>query len=227
MVMKRSLALVSAAAVFFSVLAGTAQALVIELVPADPTVSQGDTIEVDVVISGLDAGAPPSLGTFDLDLVFDPSILVPTAVTFGPFLGDPLVLEAITGFAVLPGLLDFFETSLLLPAELDALQPDSFPLATVSFTAAGPGSTSLIFSELILGDAFGDPLSATPSAGSVTVTPAPIPVPGTLFLLAPGLLMLVLRRRLSVTGTSSCPPPEDAFPARPVPPPCDVGSSGP
>jgi hypothetical protein len=193
--MKRSIAVVSAAGLFFCLLAGTVEAVLIELLPADQTVSQGDAVVVDVLISDHGAGAAPSVGAFDLDVAFDPSILVPTAVTFGPFLGDPLLLEAVSGFALLPGLLDFFETSFLLPAELDALQPEPLLVATLSFIAAGPGTTSLIFSDIILGDAFGDPLAATASSGSVTVTPGAIPVPGTLPLLAPGLLIVLLGRR--------------------------------
>jgi hypothetical protein len=193
-VKKGFLAVVSAAGLLFCSLAGTAQAIVIQFVPAAQTVSLGATVEVDVVISDLAGGAAPSLGAFDLDVTFDPGILAPTAVTFGPFLGDPSLMEAVTGFTFFLGLWDLFETSFLSGLELDALQPDPFLLATLSFEAVGLGTSSLLFSEVILGDAFGDPLTAASSTGSVTVTGGSVPAPGTAWLLAPGLLFLLWKR---------------------------------
>jgi hypothetical protein len=214
-VKKGILAVVSAAGLFFGSLDGTAHAIVIQFVPGVQTVSLGDTVDVEVRILDLGGGAPPSLGAFDLDVTFDPSILTPTAVTFGAFLGDPSLLEAVTGFTFFPGLVDLFETSFLSGVELDALQPDPMLLATLSFDAVGLGTSALVFTDVILGDALGDPLIATWSSGSVTVTGSAVPVPGTAWLLAPCFVILFLWRRCGWIG---CPAANgmacDPFPSR-------------
>jgi hypothetical protein len=97
----------------------------------------------------LNAGGPPSLGAFDLDVSFDPSVLLPLDVAFGPFLGDPSLLEALTDFNFFPGLVDLAEVSLLLPEELDALQRASFPLATLVFDRIGVGEERLAFTPIV------------------------------------------------------------------------------
>ena len=132
----------------------SAQAITIQFVPADQTVNLGDLASVDILLSGLGEGVAPSLGSFDLDVTFDPTILVPVSVTFGPFLGDPLdPLETLTAYLFAPGLVDLAEVSLLFDFELDALQPNGFPLATLFFDTVGVGTSLLTFSQVELGDA--------------------------------------------------------------------------
>lgn len=178
-----------------------ALAVTIGLVPGSQTVGVGLPASVDVVVSGFGVGLGPSLGAFDLDVSYDDSILAATGVTFGPFLGDPGLGEAILGFDVsVPGLVDFFEVSLLLPFELDVLQPGSFPLATISFDTVGVGASSLSFSEAVLGDAFGQPLDVTSAQpGSIRV----VPEPASWNLLLAGLALVAQRlimRRLARAG---------------------------
>ena len=139
-------------------------------------------VVVDIVISGLGSGVPPSVGTFDLDVSFDPSILSPTNVTFGPFLGDPDLAEALTNSNFLPGVVDFAELSLLSPSELDVLQPGAFSLATLAFDTLGPGSSPFVFTQIIVDDAFGNKL--------------PIPEPATGLLLAAGLGAMTVYRTM-------------------------------
>src|SRR5690349_9097493 len=104
-----------------------------DLVPSAVTVFQGQSVTADVVISGKAVGSAPSIGAIDFDVTFDPTILSPTNVTFGPFLGNPGLFEALTDFKFLPGVVDFAEASLLSPAQLDTVQPASFSIATLSF----------------------------------------------------------------------------------------------
>jgi len=161
-----------------------AEAISLDFVPAFQTVATGQSVVVDLVISGL--ARPPSVGAFDLDVSFDPSILTPVDVVFGPFLGDPLLFEAITGFSFPPGIVDLAEVSLLLPSELDSLQPSSFSLATLYFTASGDGISPLVLSEVIVDDAFGDKLEVVAGTGAVEV----VPEPSTAWLLGSGLAAL-------------------------------------
>ena len=159
----------------------------LNLFPSAPTVTPGDLLSVDVFISGLGNGVPPSVGAFDLDIAFDPGILTPIAVVFGPFLGDPSLFEALvsTDFSI-PGIADIAETSLLHSAELDALQPSNFSLATLTFAAIGSGQSLLSFvGDVRVDDAFGIKLA--------------IPEPGTALLLALGLLALLQFTRVNFT----------------------------
>jgi len=148
----------------------------LHLAPPSATVTTGDTVNVEVSIGGL--GNPPSVGAFDLSVGFDPAILSPTAVTFGPFLGDESLFEALTAFDFsVPGVVEFAEVSLLTPAELDALQSSGFSLATLSFVATGNGTTSFDFiGDRRIDDAFGNKLI--------------VPEPATVFLVAVALVAL-------------------------------------
>src|SRR5262249_5660910 len=175
-------------------------AISLDFGPAAQTVTLGTTVDVAVVIAGPGAGGPPSLGAFDLDVSFDPSVLSPVGVPFGPCRGDPGLLEAEAGSTLLPGVVDFFAVSLLAAADLDALQPASFTLATLSFGATGLGSSALTFAEVIMGDAFAAPLSVVPGSGSVTVVPRAVPEPTTWALLGSGLAGLAWWRRRQDTG---------------------------
>src|SRR5262249_35813021 len=97
----------------------------VELVSSSPTVPVGQIVVVDVVVSGLGGGLPPSVGAFDIDMSFDPAILAPTDITFGRFLGDPEQAEALTAASISEGGVSFAAVSVLPAAELVALQPDA------------------------------------------------------------------------------------------------------
>lgn len=173
----------------------------IEFVPTPARSVVGGSLSIDVVISGLGAGVPPSVSAFDLTVEFDDNILNATGVAFGALLGDPTTLEAITSFAISPGSLNFAEVSLLPPSALDALQPANFLLATLTFQAVGPGMSTLRFVPgtvpgvpgLDISDAFGSLLDTTASDGVVDVT---VPEPTAVVLIPAGIaIMSVMARR--------------------------------
>lgn len=152
--------------------------------PVSQLVFEGHDVNFDVVVSGLAAGGPPSVGSFDLTILYDPARLFPPMVTFGNFLGDPDT-EALTAAVQSEGSIELAEVSLLTPAQLDALQPGSFSLATLSFIAASSGEVSLSFRAGIVDDAFGRKLVV-------------IPEPATLLLIMPALLMMGRMLRMSL-----------------------------
>jgi hypothetical protein len=157
----------------------TAQAAVISFSPPTQTVGLGGSGSVDIVVSGRGGD---DIGAFAFKVLFDPSIISATSVTFGSELGDP-ILDAISSADVsVPGTADVAEVSFLLDADLLSLQTtDSFVLATVNFDAIGLGLTALTFSGVELSDGNANLLTGVVAGtGSVRV----VPEPGSLALVA-------------------------------------------
>jgi hypothetical protein len=185
--------------------AGPAAALPITLtlVPSAAVLTPGQTLSVDIVVSGLvDAEeAVIALESFDLDLAFDTSRLAYTSLAFGGSLGDPE--NAGQTFVSGPGnpngtgVALLFEFSLLSEAQLLALQDASFTLATLEFQAlAVPGDTVLQLVNLdagSLGGVGGVSLSDTELAAPAAISVEIVPEPALVSLGAAALL--VLRRR--------------------------------
>lgn len=115
-----------------------------DFVPSSSSAVLGQTISVDLQISGLGEGAAPSLSAFDFVVGFDPTILGFTSFAFGTGLdvfGLGLnVRDALVG---LPGELALFEVSLDSSDDLDLYQASSFVLGTISFEAIGYGTSVL------------------------------------------------------------------------------------
>jgi hypothetical protein len=97
-------------------LAGVAPAATIGFVPSDSTVLVGDTITVDIVLSDL---AGEVVSAYDLDVIYDASVVSATGVSFSGMLGDPLFFEAFQDSDLsVAGLVDLAELSLLSDAAL-------------------------------------------------------------------------------------------------------------
>jgi hypothetical protein len=164
-----------------AMLASPAAAVSIDLVPALGGAAAGGEVSVAVTVSGLGDRTAPSLSLFDLDIFFDPLVLLFSGIHFGdpdPRLGDQLdptgqglvFNDAFEG----PGTIGFFDQSLLPDLSvLDRLQVGSFTLATLAFAALAPGFTSLdlVIRELL--DSQGHSLGAEVGAAAVAVTPSP------------------------------------------------------
>jgi len=112
-----------------------------------------------LVISGLTAGAAPSVSVFDLDVSFNPTILSFGSVAFGdPVLGDQLDLLGLGSFtSTIVGVdtVNLLELSFDPAAVLNALQPGDFTLATLTFNTLANGISSLGVVVNALGDSNG------------------------------------------------------------------------
>jgi hypothetical protein len=171
-----------------------AAAISIALLPAALDASVGDAFDLDVVVSGVGTS---SLAAFDLDVTFDDSLLSFSSLDYGSLLGGPL--DSIQPVATSAGLVDFAEISLLSHSELQALQGDTFTIATLHFTVSAPGTSTVSISQaLAAGGETGGALPVT-SLGAARVTglaASAVPEPGAAALFALGLLAVLERGAL-------------------------------
>jgi len=186
--------------VYLCTLATQAGAVTLSLEPATLTAKTGDSIRLDLVISGLGDHSGDSLGDFDLDLAYDSVALSFTGYRLADYLGDVGLFEAIdSSFGeYVTGSIGLTEVSLLLADELDALQAGSFTLATLDFAVdmLARGETTFISIDTVwaLGDAYGDWLALDGTSGAEITGVAE---PASLVLMGMGLFGLGSCRRRS------------------------------
>lgn len=160
--------------------------------PFAQSVGAGASFEVDLVISGLEN---VDLGAFDVDISFDDSILQFKSYTLCNELGhlsweaDDWSLGDLGN-----GTVNINEVSWLWDL---SSQSDSFTLARLFFTGLNTGTSDvtsgLMYSRVVLSDAFGLELVTDVESASVTI--APVPEPGTLMLFAAGIVGIVRFRK--------------------------------
>lgn len=181
-----------------------AHALTLSFDPSSQMVASGGTTTVDLNISGLGNFAATSLGAFLVEVTFDDSLLTFDSVSYGALLGDPLdFFETAVFTTVGVGSVSLDEISFLFDFELDALQPDSFTLATLSFTGDNEGISALGFGTVDLSDAAFPASTLTVDqfiGASITVessggAPQPVPEPSTWLLFGTGMIGLLVYKR--------------------------------
>ena len=148
---------------------GSASAITLSFSPSSETVFVGDSFDVDVVVSGLSA-SNEIVSQFDLDVLYDPSVLSATGIQFSGNLGVvDIDTVTVTDFSL--GFVDLFESSFLSNLELELLQPDdSMTLATLSFVSVSEGMSLLTFGD--------DPLFGRSVVGSDFFTSLPLDTVG-------------------------------------------------
>jgi hypothetical protein len=169
-------------------------AVVISFSPATQPGSTGDFVSMDLFVSGLGAGAPPSLGVWDLDVGYDAARLSVDGWILSDELGDVASGDALDlSFGDFGGILSLGVLSLLPPGNLDLLQGSTVTLATITFEvlALGPDESTSVTVDTIysLGDGFGEPLEVTAEREG-TIGNASVPEPASVVLIFAGLLGL-------------------------------------
>jgi len=179
---------IAACAIAATFIAAPASATTLSFVPSSNQVAVGGNVAVDIRIS--DIGAGDDLGVFDFNVLFNASVLNLTGYALGTGLGD---VNSGDGFdfgagSIGSGKFNLAELSFL--SDLSS-QASSFSLGTLYFTSVGAGSSLFSFSDVVLGDAFGNALTA--DLGNATISA--VPEPQTVFLFLSGLGLVALLRR--------------------------------
>jgi hypothetical protein len=151
-----------------------AASISLSLTPVSTPVDIGSDVEILVGIGGF--VHPTALGVYDLTVQYNAALFSFGSITFGDPLPseDQLYLSEFTPIesdSPGTGTIEFSETSLDSPAALDTLQATTFLLATLQFQAIGQGTGTFSFDapDVILGDAIGNPLSASLGTAQVQV----------------------------------------------------------
>jgi len=161
-----------------------------------------ENFDVDLVVSGLGHFVPLSVGDFDIDILYDPSLMEFVAYDLGSYLGDldavPLEALDFSWGDLGTGAIDLAEVSLLSSPELDSLQPSEFTLAVVTFHCLGPGTSPISIdpSDPLFTYKVGDELGGhfTVNLGDpLTITQTPEPC--TILLIGTGLAGLGVFRK--------------------------------
>ena len=141
--------------------------------PAVQTVPLGNTVDVAVNVSGLSEMTAPSMGAYDLDVLFDPSILSFHSIAFVSQL-DLSIQGSVRDYDdSTMGVLNAYEVSLESTLNLNSSQSGNFDLFTLTFDTLAQGFSNLDISVTALGDAGGMPLFCDVIGARISVIPAP------------------------------------------------------
>lgn len=189
--------------VLFTLLAqaSVAHATLLVLQPDSTSVQNGDSISLQLMISGLGNFGPDSLGAFDISIGFDPGVLSFASYNPGGFLGNLGLFEAIDASSGnLGSSVNISVVSLLSATGLDVLQPGEFSLATLRFDvsnlAIGATTQLSILSGAVLANAGGFALPVTLGLPAVIEDRAFVPIPGTALLLLGALFGWLIMLRM-------------------------------
>lgn len=173
---------IGAAALAFASFAGATSLSLSQYTATAPPPVVGIDVQV------LDVALGQGVGAFDITLTYDATLWSATAVNFSQFLNGSDPFGSLTAVDLsVAGRVHLQEVSFITPLDpqpLDVLQPQSFTLATVQFTAVSQGTGAFAIQQAALFDELGDAMAITA-----------VPEPSTTVLSLLGLAALVAHGR--------------------------------
>jgi hypothetical protein len=152
-----------------------ASAAIISVTGPTEEILLGSQVAVDLSIGDVTNLDAPSISGYSVRLSFDPTILAPKSLEFGPSLD--LGSGSSRDFSSAVGSILIQEFSFATAADLINLQPGSFHFARLTFDTVAPGTSILNLTILSMLDQNGTPLSSTVANTTLRVATAPIPEP--------------------------------------------------
>ncbi|HTF98056.1 MAG TPA: PEP-CTERM sorting domain-containing protein [Cellvibrio sp.] len=175
-------------------------AISIDMVHNKTLIQNGSTMAIDINISGLNNGAAPSLGAYDLDFNFDKTLFTFNQIIWGDRIkGNQLDLNnfgslQLSHFSV--GTINLFELSFDDIASLEDWQAGEFTLFSILLTATTVGEAHFSLWANNLSDAAGNSIIVKmPDELILDVVGVEVPEPSSLLLLLGCIAILVLRAR--------------------------------
>jgi hypothetical protein len=179
-----------------------ANAINIELTTDKNALTLGDTLAIDVRISGLNHGSSPSLGAYDLDFNYDPNLFAIHSIMWGDATqGNQLDLmnyDSLQDSSSGNGWLNLFELSFDSAEDLNLLQAGEFILFSVLLHTITNGSGIFSLTANSVSDAYGEELFIAPINNlSVVVNSVSVPEPSSMLLLLGMIAFIALRNKLA------------------------------
>ena len=179
--------------------AASAAAYTVSFAPGNQSVGLGGEATVTVWAEDI---KPGGLGSYDLEVFFDASILGFNRVIDAASLGFSMGVGSADG----AGWVFLSDFSLDDPVSLLMAQADDMPLFQLVFDTLTAGVGTLQFSMVNLSDVYGNvvPVGLGPAGAIEVVASSAVPAPGALVLALTGLAALVSRsRRVSCSKQDS------------------------
>ena len=179
-----------------------ANAINIELTTDKNALTLGDTLAIEVRISGLNHGSSPSLGAYDLDFNYDSNLFAIHSIMWGDATqGNQLDLmnyDSLQDSSSGNGWLNLFELSFDSAADLNLLQAGEFILFSVLLHTITNGSGIFSLTANSVSDAYGEELFIAPINNlSVVVNSVSVPEPSSMLLLLGMIAFIALRNKLA------------------------------
>jgi len=118
--------LVCLIAIFGFLHTGQALSATVSLVPSSGAVTVGDTLTLDVLLTGV---IPGDVAGFDMDILYDPVLFGTPGAAYGTSLGGPL--DSLTDEIHFPGGVSIFEPDRRAPS--DRLYFSGIPVLSVDY----------------------------------------------------------------------------------------------
>jgi len=180
---------------------------VLSVTPSTVAAQLNELVSLDIVVSGVGDYVIPSVGGFDIEVGFDPTVFTFQHATFGTGLNFG-VLGSFADVFESTSSVELLEVSFESELDLDMLQPDTFKLFSLSFLANAVGVSPFKVNVLSITNGTGleEIALAEVTSGTGRVfeqPPITVPEPSPLAIISIALFCTIKMRRKKLSSRSS------------------------